>query len=45
VTGGKEMGFTLLREEEVVINRLCSLENRDYRCIKRENHVSDDESN
>jgi len=28
---GKEMGFTLLGEEEVVLNRLCDLENRDNR--------------
>jgi len=42
---GKEMGFTLLKEEEVVLNRLGSLESRDYRCSQMEIEVSDDESN
>ena len=30
---GKEMGFTLLKEEEVVLNRLHSLENRDNKSL------------
>ncbi|KAK7343033.1 hypothetical protein VNO80_25995 [Phaseolus coccineus] len=42
---GKEMGFTLLNEKEVVLNRLSSLENRDYRKLEMEISVSDDEFN
>ena len=44
-SSGKEMRFTLLREEEVVLNRLRSLEIQDYMSVQKENSVSDDESN
>jgi len=44
-SSGKEMRFTLLREEEIVLNRLRSLESRDYKSVQKENSVSDDESN
>jgi len=42
---GKEMSFTLLSEEKVVLNRLSSLENRDYRNLEMEINVFYDESN
>jgi len=42
---GREMGFTLLSEEEVVLNRLSSSENPDCRNLGMEINVSDDESN
>ena len=42
---GKEMGFTLLGEEEVVLNKLRSLKNQDNKSRQVENCVSVDESN
>ena len=42
---GKEMGFTLLGEEEVVLNMLRSIEDWNNRSRQAEICVSDDESN
>jgi len=42
---GKEMSFTLLSEEKVVLNRLSSLKNRDCRNLEMEINVFYDESN
>ena len=39
------MGFTLLGEEEVILNRLRSLEDQDNMSIQMEICVFDDESN
>jgi len=42
---GKEMCFTLLGEEEVILNRLLSLEDLDNGSRQEKICVSDDESN